>query len=658
MSGSDTFNTAGPHSFVGVQAGRIHNSTVYVVGPDDPPERDYEVGVNYLEHGVPDKARDHIERALHRGHDSSQVRFHLVLALLSKRSYRDLNKRNRATLRALSEKRRPEVEDEWHEALSVVLMLVACVDGSGGDPDTAVARLRALPDPQRDLALRHLGLVLTGSMKQGVWKKYQDTAHKNHTADGRVNRVWAYFEPEPASARASWPRPKCTTGWDVFGGLLLAAVILFPFSVLLKSALSHGSMGALLSCLVVLVFVPAACWHIALWHHKRRRMLAALKEQNPQLPPSSPPKGGFTDHVERTFEHYFAKYAPDPENPAAWLEETKGVRRSLREEVARVYRESDVRSGQVNWLIRFLVRDVRWRWREGLPLKPQEIHHLDTAVKARCMVLCLLSAVGTVSLISTAFQHSPVSTVGCVLLAGLASRFAIPLWLKLHSERRRHDEELRERSDKLAARKAEYERWKNKIDALMPAESEMEKWLEADKTLILHQALLYYRLDWHEVIAHAFLPTPDRPCKKAKIQGGPWRYSKYEIRIFLVTNEGVREASADLDFESGVWQRSERDNYRFDALSSVQVEMSSEHRYTLNITLTNGPTKSMVVSESLTGRAADENEQDEMTKVNLEAAGFPHTLRILEGIAAEGKPWFDREANTAPSNESDPPTAA
>ncbi|GAB3700531.1 tetratricopeptide repeat protein [Nocardiopsis oceani] len=655
MNGPETVNTAGPDAFVGVQAGQIHHSNVYVVGPDDPPEQHFDVGVSYLENGVPDKARDHIEKAVTRGYDGPRVRFHLILALLSKRSYRDLDKKDRTTLRESTGRKPTGAGDEWQEALTVVSALVACVDGSGGDPDEAMAKLGTLPHPQHELTLHHLGLVLTGSMKQGVWYRIRDTARGNRTAHERVDRVWAYFEPEPAPARAQKPRPKSTSGWDTLGGLLLAAALLFPVAVLVRAALGHGSMTALLACLSILVFVPAASWHVAYWNHKQQRVLADLKEAGRQRAPSSLPQGGFTDHVRRRFDHYFAKYAPDPRNRSAWLEETKEVRHALRDEVARVYRESDVRSGQVNWLIRFVVREVRQRWREGLPLKPREVHSVDTATKARCVILCLFSVLGTAFVIGAAFQHAPISTVGCVLLVGVLGRFALPLWLRLHSERRRHAEESREQAGILQAREAEYKRWKEKLAALMPTETEMEKWLNADKTLILDEALQHFRLDWHEIVAHAFLPTPDQPCKSAKLSGGPWRHSRYEVRIFLVTSDGVREVSADLDFLTAGWEPSERDNYRFDALSSVHVEMTSEHRYTLNITLTNGPTKSTVVSETPPGLTPDGEEPDETAKINLEAAGFPHTLRILEGIAAEGKPWFDRTMDPSHARASERP---
>nr|WP_237683733.1 hypothetical protein [Nocardiopsis sinuspersici] len=633
----------------------MHNSNVYVVGPDDPPEDIYRVGCQYLNDGVPRKAREHIERARARGFDGPEVRFHWVLAILSKRSYRDLAKEARAVLAGLSARTGTAGRDGWRQGLNAVFALLACVDGSGGDPEAAMAQLHSLPDPQHGLILRHLVLVLTGSMRQGVWQQLREKAAEEQCARERVDRVWAYFAPEPAEARARYPAPQNTTGWDVLRGLLLAGVSLFAVATLMKSALAQGSLLALLSCLAVLVFGPVTGWHITLWNHQHRRRMAKEREYGYLFSSPSPPKGGFTDQVTRDFDHYFAKYAPETESRGTWLEQTKGVRRSLRNEVARVYRETGVEADQVRWLIRFMVRDVRRRWLAGQPLEPHELHRADTATKVWCVILCLLLTVAIVTTVVIAFQQAPVPAVGGALLTMVTGWFAIPLWLRVHSERRRYNEELQEREEILGTRQDEYARWKGKLDTLRPTETEMEAWLDADRTLILDKALKHHRLAWHEVIAHAFLVTPQRPCKSAHERRGPWRYSRYEIRVFLVTNEGVREATADLDFERARWPLSGRDNYRFEAFSSVQVKIESARRYTLNITLTNGPTKSTVVSEAPTRDAVDEESRDEASKINLDAAGFSHTLRILEGIAAEGKPWLERATEPPPAFASEHP---
>ncbi|ONI91654.1 hypothetical protein ALI144C_00895 [Actinosynnema sp. ALI-1.44] len=101
------------------------------------------------------------------------------------------------------------------------------------------------------------------------------------------------------------------------------------------------------------------------------------------------------------------------------------------------------------------------------------------------------------------------------------------------------------------------------------------------------------------------------------MKDGPWRYSKYDIRLLLITQDGVREVSTRLDFEHVVCNGQERNNYRFDAQHPV-VE----------------PSQQIEDGESLVA----------LSEITLDSAGFAHILHILEGIAAEGKSWIDRDS--------------
>lgn len=174
----------------------------------------------------------------------------------------------------------------------------------------------------------------------------------------------------------------------------------------------------------------------------------------------------------------------------------------------------------------------------------------------------------------------------------------------------------------------------------------METWLNCDKTLLLDDAMRRYRLAWHDIIAYAFLQTPAKSYKRARVRGGPWRYSKYDIRLFLIAQDGVREISTELDFERAAFNGQERNNFRFDAVSSVHVTETGDLGYTLGLTLTNGPTRNIRVTDP-EGYQSDSNESpDAFSRINLDAAGFAHTLHILEGIAAEGKGWIDPRPTT------------
>ncbi|MEK8143705.1 hypothetical protein NKH18_21880 [Streptomyces sp. M10(2022)] len=126
------------------------------------------------------------------------------------------------------------------------------------------------------------------------------------------------------------------------------------------------------------------------------------------------------------------------------------------------------------------------------------------------------------------------------------------------------------------------------------------------------------------------------------MKGGPWRYSRYSFRLFLVTQDGVREISTEFDFADAKRGSEQRSNYRFDALSSVQVTESKHVGYDLELVLTNGPARNIRVKDADTHQLAPEEDAQEIAEINLNAAGFIHTFRLLEGIAADGKGWIER----------------
>ncbi|GAA3757218.1 hypothetical protein [Salinactinospora qingdaonensis] len=185
----------------------------------------------------------------------------------------------------------------------------------------------------------------------------------------------------------------------------------------------------------------------------------------------------------------------------------------------------------------------------------------------------------------------------------------------------------------------------------------MEAWLNCDKTIIIDKALRRYRLAWHDILAHAVLQTPARPCKRARLMRGPWRYSRYDIRVFLITTEGVREVSIELDFENATFKSQERNNFRFEAVSSVHLSETDEFSYTLNLTLMNGPVKEIAVTKPEPQDHNSDETPSELSEINLDAAGFAHTRHILEGIAAEGKTWIDRYRTAGASDERSPTAA-
>ncbi|HEV7949151.1 MAG TPA: hypothetical protein VGP24_05220, partial [Glaciihabitans sp.] len=142
-----TTNTAESGSTIGIQADHVqnstvyHNSTVYQVPPDATPRQLYEVGVRYLNDGVPRRARDLINEAIANGYENGEVRFHWMLAMLSKRSYRDLTPEEREQLAHIPKNLHLYADDQWKRALHAICELLECLTDTDSDPRLALTEL-------------------------------------------------------------------------------------------------------------------------------------------------------------------------------------------------------------------------------------------------------------------------------------------------------------------------------------------------------------------------------------------------------------------------------------------------------------------------------------------------------------------------------------
>lgn len=98
----------------------------------------------------------------------------------------------------------------------------------------------------------------------------------------------------------------------------------------------------------------------------------------------------------------------------------------------------------------------------------------------------------------------------------------------------------------------------------------------------------------------------------------------------------------------------ERGHFRFDAVSSLRV-VESGADYTLELTLSNGPTRTIEVTEP--ARTPEQTALDEpgLARTSLDSTGFTHALHVLEGIAAEGKAWIQHETAKTRNTRADSP---
>lgn len=476
--------------------------------------------------------------------------------------------------------------------------------------------------------------------------------------------MWAYFHPDPIPLRVKHPAEDSTTPRDRFHAVSCSGLFVIAVGCLGRSVLVHATPLPILAYLLALAAGYVGASNGLEWRYRTERLRVKDRDYFGGRRINQAPEGGFASQVDHSFTHYFGRYVPKNTNREVWLAKTAGIRNTLRNEVVELYREKRTGVDRINWLIRYLVGDVRKRWEAGTLWEYRKQYKTEPSTKVWCSFSLAALVPSAANVIVAAIQTDPLPAAIATIVALASGRVATVRWLHIISERRRLKEDGREYERDSEARQAAYQRWKDKLDSTRPSEGEMETWLNCDKKMFLDDALRHYRLAWRDIIVHGFLQTPAKYCKRARVHGGPLRYSKYDIRLFLITQDGVREVSTELNFEQASTNGQQRNNYRFDAVSSVHVAKASKSSYTLELTLTNGPTRNIRVTDpEMRQPNHDENPTPlsdinlDASDINLDAAGFTHTLRILEGIAAEGKNWISRDPHTNRNSDDLPPTA-
>lgn len=644
-----TTNVAHQGSVVGIQAESVHNSDIYVTAPGDPPEKIYQVGVNYLDNGVPLPAREKITEAIARDHDGAHVRFHWALSVLSKRSYAELTLDERDQLRRLPDHVATYPDDEWSHAVTALCELLDQLGSPDQDPTPTLKKLSDLPAQQRDKIVRHCDLVLTGGLKDGLWAEMRRAAEDGRFAGDRTNRAWAYFQPEPARPRVRSPAPSTAGSDDVLWALLGIGLLAAALGGVARAVLQVATPTAVLGYLVMVACGVTAAVAGSRWRYRQRRLTTKERECASRFRSHAAPAGGFANRVDHAFQYYAHKYAPEGVDRSVWLAYTEGLRASLRDEVVEQYRESRIQVGRVTWLIRYMIRGLRQQWYGQRLFEHRERYRTPTSTKAWCVSALVVGALALCAVITTAVHAAPLLAAASVLAAAAGARLAVRRSWRVLYEHWRIADENREQDRRSEARQAEYIRWSNKLAATRPTDAEMENWLWCDRIVLIDDALQHYQLAWREITAHTILQTPTTSCERARVHGGPWRYSKYELRLFLITTEGVRELATTLAVKKGAFDGNERGHFRFDAFSSLRVIEAGAFNYTLQLTLTNGPTRTINVTEPERNieEAAVTDEQG-LSKMSLESTGFSHALHVLEGISAEGKAWIRRGTGTPP----------
>ncbi|MEU8658676.1 hypothetical protein [Actinoplanes philippinensis] len=640
MTTTEFRNVATGESKIGYQAGIVVNlNGSYRVPPDATPERIFREGVELLNARILARARMLIERAVDRGYINDEVRLHRLLALLSGKTMRQLTAAELDQLARICAEIPPlRGNDRWTVALRSVLVMLA-LNADTNDAKSIDKAINALPRVQREMIIDHLGLLLEGSVQDRMWRESVERAQQRQMENDRANRVWIFFQDVPRAPRLRRADVTQFRTTDIARAVLGSMTFLYAAYGVGNLLPLSDQPSMILACVLCLLGSAVFLWSGAIWHFRRRRIRVKDAELVPSRQNHTAPEGGFANEVDRLFDKYFRRYVPRDTNRSYWLKQTAGLREHLRDEVVMTYRDQKVKAGEIAWLIRHMVSDVKKRWQDNTLTAYREKWRTPVSVQTTCL-FGLLAIVGSCFwIVPAAVSAAPLAGLGWTFLALSAGAIAAPSWFAISSERQREAAEQADYDNQYQDRCVAFERWSEKL-APRPSDREMADWLECDRKKLVDFALRRYRLKASHVIAHAFIEAPADGTKRARVQHGPLRYSDYQMLLFLLTDDGVRQVDIHLDFETTAFHPVQRLNYRFDAVAAVKVRGSAAQQQFFELTLVNGDPITALVSETISDNMQPDENLRALSEMTLDASGLPRTLNVLEGVAAEGKEWI------------------
>jgi hypothetical protein len=644
-------NVAGDNARVGVQAQVVHGDVIYQLPPDAPAEEKFRVGVNYLIGRMVPRSLTLIEEAVANGYDTWELRFYWVVALLSGRTLRQFSEEDIARLDAARLGRPSEPENDWAEGLRIISRLVDLMisPGSTADVEVIVKEFDSLAVKPRDMILQHLEVFLSGALDDQMWERELRGARGEQQANNRKDRAWIFFEPPPADPRVRGPAPSRTSAAEEQATVVSTVALVAAGCCIGWDLLWHMDFWGLVAW-VVAVASGRACLVTGVelgFLARRRRAFDDRYLPSPERR-AAIQSDEFASGVDDLFERYFKTWVPRGMDYLDWLAATSGIRSFLRDEIVEVYGDRDdiveahskekVKAEQVAWLVRHRHKEVRKLVRDGTLWDYRDQLHSLTITKLAFvggLGILVLSVLGAGAALST----EPLTSVVLMVIAIAAGGVAARGWVRILVEFRRKAAEREESERRLADTTRAFERWQERL-LNKPADPEMATWLDCDRKMLLDFAMQHYQVSRSRLIAHAFIELPGESYSRARVLGGPWRYSDYRLLVFLLTDDGVHQVEADLDFKEGSYHERERISFGYDAITAVTATVDKRTQRTFHLGLGNGQSIEVVVTDPSANLIQEGEDEDQVSDAQWDATSLANTLRVLEGVAGAGREWI------------------
>ncbi|SDP40025.1 hypothetical protein [Lentzea jiangxiensis] len=634
----------------------FHVEAIYHVNQGDPPERRNDVARNFLAAGVPREAERLFGDLLREGHVTSERAYYYALSVVSGRSCGEVGGELFKNVRDARKIAQSLPDDPWQEAFTVVWRLLHLVRDEAGahrpreNLDQVLDAFGSLPPDRQDEITQHLATIQDGVTQAALEGVYAHRVVAQRMSNGRVQRAWKFFEPEPAPPRpfiAAETKPEQKDWLPVFLG---GAATLIG---LLNSFAATSLPGVLLALPMIIggavLMIHHGAWRAGatMWGQIRLSQVAPPPQQPEPRSPGHWVSTAFVREVHRIVDSRFTEARPHVAGD--WPTYTAGIRAHLKRRFVDLYGNAQVPAGAVSWLARWHARKVAEGWDSNAlfhtavrsPERDTALHRVGIgATVAGMVVLVAAGGMGAVLFLAP----------GCYFAVKAVTR--IRGLSRMSALARAHDEQI------FAAEQQGYEEWV-RVLADRPSDSEMARWLSLDKVCLKNDLVRRNNLTTHDLVTHVVMTEGANGAKRARVLHGPPRYSHYEVQIFLLTRSGVRETRVELNFLTGEARNERRNLFRYDALASAsvtevglrathgegdgarEVERLRSRRFCL--TLVNGRDITVVAENFRNSNDSLLEDESELFLVALQTSGIDAALPILEAVAAEGSDWIDRE---------------
>ncbi|MDT0270173.1 hypothetical protein RM844_28270 [Streptomyces sp. DSM 44915] len=658
----------------------------YVVDPAAAPEEIFREGMRCLAAGMRGRAQELTGRAVQRGHQTREAYYGWALTIVSRRSPENLTDEDWQTLRgaldgvAAARPGEPATDQAGYLAAARLvdeLMRAAIVEDGTADPAagaTFARRVAALAVPRRAEVTDHLRYVLQRveeSTLSAAESAEIDAALVAERRRDRAERAPLFFTPDPLPLRepppagdSVWPDDQATVNWllGVAGLLLVLGLVL--------ALVNLGSIQVPVLVVMLLGLLPGAVLLVQNGEGELRRRARqarrpgwvregrpvspaeqARQPAGPAGPARIPEVLAFHAFRSRLLALSAARFArarpPAGPDPAGWQHATAHLQFEVADELACRYGQSGPAEG-LDWLLQVRAELAARQWAAGT-LRPPGRSSYQLWQGTR--VGLALSGAGL--LIPAYLLLTLVPTMGAVVLTlwvtavvlglggwnrGVALRLAAEEAAAFVEERRWHAE------------------WSAFLLARRPADEEMGRWLDLDQRSLLRDMLREHRMERRAVLFNFFVLEPAAGCLRAKVPNGPPRYSRYGVRLFVLTTAGVWVCNWELDFDTARHDGRRDFVFRFDSISSVLLQTVGDRAgavgwpaadarrgagEVLRLVLNNREDLEVAIEthEQLTNSPATLGQLRELA---LETSGVAAGFRVLAALATEGEGWFDQ----------------